>query len=288
MLESKDAHLTLAGLALAGILSGSYAVTSFAPTEAHTSTAAVVASDAAPVRPPSTDLTTLKPIERVRHYVEVVDSCGADMTGTCVVGRAEPSTTSPAIVHLRKGVVLEVSPVSVEADNREWYQVVFNEWLRYDDRLPKTWYVAADYVETFTDVGPLTFKDAVATTTKRIVINRTEQKLYAYDGDTLALATPISTGLDLSPTPRGNFMVYYKTPSRYMQGPILGENDDYYDLPGVPWDLYFTEDGGAIHGAYWHDNFGSQWSHGCVNLPLAISRKLYDWAPVGTPVIVTD
>ncbi len=288
MLDPKDAHLTLAGLALFGILSGSYAVTTFQPTEASTNSAEVEVSDRLETTPTPFDGTKIKPIERVRHYVEVVDSCGADLTGTCVVGRAEPSTTSPAIVHLRRGVVLEVPPVSVEADNREWYQVVLNEWLRYDDRLPKTWYVAADYVELFTHTGPSEIVREAASTTKRIVINRTEQKLYAYDGDTLVLASPISTGLDLSPTPRGDFTVYYKTPSRYMQGPIIGSNDDYYDLPGVPWDLYFTEDGGAIHGAYWHEEFGSPWSHGCVNLPLTASRTLYEWAPVGTPVSVID
>ena len=73
-----------------------------------------------------------------------------------------------------------------------------------------------------------------------------------------------------------------------MQGPLLGVSDQYYDLPGVPWDLYFTEQGGAIHGAYWHDKFGKRWSHGCVNLPLEEAKKLYEWADVGTPVVVRD
>ena len=71
-----------------------------------------------------------------------------------------------------------------------------------------------------------------------------------------------------------------------MQGPIVGVSDQYYDLPGVPWDLYFTKGGDVIHGAYWHDKFGQPWSHGCVNLPLDQAEKLYLWADVGTPVIV--
>ena len=128
----------------------------------------------------------------------------------------------------------------------------------------------------------------VASTTKRIVVNLTEEMLYAYDGDELFLKEPISPGLELTPTPRGIFSVFYKTPSRYMQGPIPGISDQEYDLPGVSWNLYFTPEGAVIHGAYWHDNFGKKWSHGCVNLFPKNAEKLYLWADLGTPVIVKD
>ena len=73
-----------------------------------------------------------------------------------------------------------------------------------------------------------------------------------------------------------------------MQGPLPGVSDQYYDLPGVPWDLYFTKDGAVIHGAYWHDHFGEQWSHGCVNLPTDKAKELYLWAAVGIPVTVKN
>lgn len=65
-------------------------------------------------------------------------------------------------------------------------------------------------------------------------------------------------------------------------------SDQYYDLPGVPWDLYFTRNGDVIHGAYWHDKFGEPWSHGCVNLPVEQAMKLYKWAEVGVPVTVKE
>jgi len=52
--------------------------------------------------------------------------------------------------------------------------------------------------------------------------------------------------------------------------------------------MYFTEAGGAIHGAYWHDKFGKQWSHGCVNLPPEKAEVLYHWAELGTAVTVRD
>ena len=99
----------------------------------------------------------------------------------------------------------------------------------------------------------------------------------------------ISTGLELTPTPRGTFTIFRKTPTRYMQGPLpYMPVQKYYDLPGVPWNLYFTESGAVIHGAYWHENFGSQYSHGCVNVDLDLAKQLYDWADLGTTVVVED
>jgi lipoprotein-anchoring transpeptidase ErfK/SrfK len=59
-----------------------------------------------------------------------------------------------------------------------------------------------------------------------------------------------------------------------------------YDLPNVPWVMFFTSRGHAIHGAYWHNNFGNPMSHGCVNLPVSNAQWLYNFASVGTPVVV--
>jgi lipoprotein-anchoring transpeptidase ErfK/SrfK len=73
-----------------------------------------------------------------------------------------------------------------------------------------------------------------------------------------------------------------------MQGPLPNISDDYYDLPGVPWTMYFTEGGAAIHGAYWHDKFGTQHSHGCVNLEPDTAQVIYNWADLGTKVTVRD
>lgn len=74
-----------------------------------------------------------------------------------------------------------------------------------------------------------------------------------------------------------------------MQGPLPdAAPDDYYDLPGVPWNLYFTMEGAVIHGAYWHQNFGTPYSHGCVNLAPNDAKILYEWADVGTLVIVKE
>jgi lipoprotein-anchoring transpeptidase ErfK/SrfK len=120
------------------------------------------------------------------------------------------------------------------------------------------------------------------------VVDVSEEMLYAYDGDTLFMKEAISTGLEFTPTPLGTFEVFKKTPSRYMQGPIPGVSDQVYDLPGVPWNLYFTDGGAVIHGAYWHNNFGKPWSHGCVNLPPQKAKELYKWAVVGTTITVQE
>jgi lipoprotein-anchoring transpeptidase ErfK/SrfK len=67
-----------------------------------------------------------------------------------------------------------------------------------------------------------------------------------------------------------------------MTGYHLGYN---YDLKDVPYVMYFFEDY-AIHGAYWHNNFGTPMSHGCVNMNVPDAEWLYNWAPLGTLVSV--
>ena len=74
-----------------------------------------------------------------------------------------------------------------------------------------------------------------------------------------------------------------------MQGPLpYLARSDYYDLPGVPWNLYFTQQGAVIHGTYWHNSFGEAYSHGCVNVRPNEAERLYHWAPLGTEVVVRD
>lgn len=143
---------------------------------------------------------------------------------------------------------------------------------------------------------------------KRLEVSLKDQKLYAYEGDTLVYTARCATGaafkvegvgfVDFT-TPVGEHTVVRKRPSRHMQG-FLGRADE-YDLPGVPFCTYFTEPGVAVHGAYWHNDFGHQRSHGCVNVLAADAQWVYRWSmPVtdyeealvivekgGTPVIVS-
>ena len=232
------------------------------------------------------EVLPIKPV--IFKYVEVADGCGPYFEGICLNARSGPGTDYNVILQLRNGVVLKVGGM-VERDGKKWYKIEFDEHIRYPERLSEDFYVAAEYVRVLLDEGERNLTQGETTSSaKRIIIDRSEQVLYAYDGAELFMETKISTGLELTPTPRGIFTVFKKTPSRYMQGPLPGISDQYYDLPGVPWNLYFTHEGAAIHGAYWHDNFGKPRSHGCVNLPLAEAHKLYTWADIGVQVFVQD
>lgn len=233
----------------------------------------------------------LLPIEKVLfEYVEVVDSCGPHFEGECLRVRSGPGTEYPVIGSLRNGMVLKVGG-KVEHASTSWYKIVFDEWLRYPERVKGDWYVAADHVTVLLDEGERTTweHEYPTTTRKTITVDRTEQMLYAFEGNHLFLEAAISTGLELTPTPRGTFTIFKKMPSRYMQGPLPNlASRKVYDLPGVPWNLYFTDGGAVIHGAYWHNSFGTKYSHGCVNLPPETARQLYGWADLGTTVIVQD
>jgi len=113
---------------------------------------------------------------------------------------------------------------------------------------------------------------------KWIDVDLTHQVLRAYAGQMLVFQTLVSTGLPATPTVVGTYRIYAKYVSAPMSGP------GYY-LPNVPYIMYFYR-GYALHGTYWHSNFGRPMSHGCVNLSVADAEWLFSWAEVGTPVVV--
>lgn len=248
----------------------------------------VIHTASIPIPAPETVIDTAVEESFEFSYIEVTGGCGPYFNeDECLNVRSGPGTQFSVVTQLRNGIVLKIEE-KIKNDSGEWYKVVFDEWLRYPDRVAKNWYVSANYVRVFT-VDDTKKADEQSPATKRIVVDRTQQTLTAYEGDTVFMEVTISTGRDLTPTPRGTFTIFRKTPSRYMQGPIADiPGSDYYDLPGVPWNLYFTAQGAVIHGTYWHDNFGTQYSHGCVNLPPTTAEKLYHWAELGTTVQVMD
>lgn len=109
---------------------------------------------------------------------------------------------------------------------------------------------------------------------KWIHVSLKDQRLQAWEGNRLVMEFPISSG-KWAPTPTGTFHIWYKTISQKMEGgdPSLGT---YYNLPNVPYNMFF-HNGFAIHGAYWHNNFGHPMSHGCVNAPLDQVAQLFAW-----------
>ena len=115
-----------------------------------------------------------------------------------------------------------------------------------------------------------------------IDVNLTTQTLSAYEGDTPVFTTLISSGTWDHPTVTGQFRIWLEFESQTMDGRLLGY--DYY-LENVPYVMYFYQDY-AIHGTYWHNNFGTPMSHGCVNMATGDAGWIYNFATVGTMVNV--
>lgn len=108
---------------------------------------------------------------------------------------------------------------------------------------------------------------------KHIYVDLSTQTLYAYEGSKKFMQTLISSG-KWGRTPVGNYNIQQKLRATRMAG---GQGQDAYDLPNVPWVMYYYNDFG-LHGAYWHNNFGYPMSHGCVNMRPVDARELYSWA----------
>ncbi len=113
-------------------------------------------------------------------------------------------------------------------------------------------------------------------------VNISRQTVTAYRGSTPLKTVLTSTGVRRHPTVVGLFRVWAKVKSQTMSGGSR-RTRDYYRLPGVPNIMYFYR-GYALHGTYWHRNFGHPMSHGCVNLTLADAAYFYSFGYVGMPV----
>lgn len=115
---------------------------------------------------------------------------------------------------------------------------------------------------------------------KRIYVDLTNQRLYAFEGNNIIMNVPVSTG-KWNPTPTGTFRIWIWLRYTRMSG---GSGAGYYNLPNVPYTMYFYNNivskasGYSLHGAYWHNNFGHPMSHGCVNMRIPDAEKLFYWA----------
>lgn len=111
-----------------------------------------------------------------------------------------------------------------------------------------------------------------------IEIRLDTQRLIAWEGNVSVYAVIVSTGKKATPTRPGVFAIYSKRAKDRMRG-------QGYDVPDVPYAMYY-QGGYAIHGAYWHHRFGTPISHGCTNVAVDHAEWLYNWASIGTPVVI--
>jgi lipoprotein-anchoring transpeptidase ErfK/SrfK len=118
--------------------------------------------------------------------------------------------------------------------------------------------------------------------TKRIEVDLSTQRLYAYEGDNKVYDFLISSG-KWNKTPTGTFHIWGKFRFTKMSGGSK-ERHTYYYLPNVPYVMFFSNDevaasqGFSLHGTYWHSNFGTPMSHGCINMKTEEAGLLYEWS----------
>jgi lipoprotein-anchoring transpeptidase ErfK/SrfK len=113
-----------------------------------------------------------------------------------------------------------------------------------------------------------------------IEIDLSTQRLTAWQGNQPIKTVIVSTGKNSTPTLPGIFEIQSKRELDRMRG-------EGYDVPNVPYAMYYYG-GYAIHGAYWHNNFGTPVSHGCTNVAVDHAEWLFNWASIGTSVVIHE
>lgn len=214
----------------------------------------------------------------------------------------EPRTDAKKIYRFYGNTVYRVIKAFEDTQGVGWYKV-FDEFPMQDP--PYQWVLARDVRRIpRSEMAPI--RPFVGN--KRIEIDLSRQRLTCYEGDRPVLTTLVSAGRGIQPveirverdgvevietvnvdmtTPIGDAYVILKQPSRHMTNRPMRPDAPpplvaIFDLPGVPWNLFFNLDGTAIHGTYWHNDFGIKRSHGCVNVPTTVARWLYRWVyPIG-------
>jgi lipoprotein-anchoring transpeptidase ErfK/SrfK len=181
-----------------------------------------------------------------------------------------------------------VTGIEIGPDGQAWYRIT-------DELQPWEYMVPAHHLRPIPDEEFAPLSPNVPWEAKRIDVDLARQTLTAYESNREVLKTRISSGIPSSTptdngiptdTPKGHFNIYSKMPSKHMGDGSLMRGDlnlDAYELVGVPWTSFFhkPETGYAFHGTYWHNNFGWQMSHGCVNMHNEDAKWLFRWT---TPV----
>ncbi len=169
-------------------------------------------------------------------------------------------------------------------------------WYKLKDELLKIEYcVPAQHLRLIApeEISPLS--PEVPPGAKRIDVSLTRQTLTAYEDGKIVRQASVATGVpnrNIAPgaipteTPRGEFRIASKVPSKHMGDGNVTADPEAYELPGVPWVSFFEpKTGVALHGTYWHTNYGVPMSHGCVNLCNEDALWLYRWT---TPIVNPD
>ena len=184
-----------------------------------------------------------------------------------------------------------ITGVDQGPDGRAWYQLT-------DELQPWSYWVPADHMRPISSEELAPISPEIPSGDKRIEVDLARQSLAAYEYNQIVFQTRVSSGIPSSrptsngiptETPKGSFNIYSKMPSKHMGDGNLMQGDlnlDAYELVGVPWTMFFhrLDTGYALHGTYWHNNFGWQMSHGCVNMRNEDAKWLFRWTtPLNHP-----
>jgi hypothetical protein len=212
-----------------------------------------------------------------RFWIEVIEPK--------TVTREAPSLAADSKYEYVYGTVYLVTGVAVDASGLVWYDTYDEYTDRELDIKPTQHWVRADHVRRVHESEFTALRPEVVD--KRIRVDLKAQTLTCFEGERAVLTTKVATGAAFTQadgsvadfaTPKGEHRAILKMPSRHMRA-IEAERatDAWFDLPGVPWNTFFTLDGIAIHGTYWHNDFGVVRSHGCVNVPIPVAKFIYRW-----------
>jgi hypothetical protein len=175
-----------------------------------------------------------------------------------------------------------ITSIKPGPDGTLWYE------LTSELSATLTYFVRRDHLRLVQDVEYLPTSIHVPPEKKHIRVSLEDQTMSAYEDNKLVYSTKMSSGLGYlevskqnryaTGTPKGTFYVTSKSPSKHMGSSIPTGAPGSYTLPGVPWTGFFIyETGVAFHGTYWHNNFGNQMSHGCINLKNHDAKWFFCW-----------
>ena len=149
-------------------------------------------------------------------------------------------------------------------------------WYKIEDELGHTeTIVRAEHLRLIGDEEFDPLSPDVPAGEKSIDVSLPLQRLQAFEGDTLVKEFKVSTGF---PTGEGLYSIKTKMPSKHMGNAVLTSNVRERIWMGVPWTCFFEmEIGLATHGTFWHTNFGTPMSAGCINMANDEAKWIYRW-----------
>jgi hypothetical protein len=201
----------------------------------------------------------------------LLDGALGEVTVPFVACHARPSLKSMSIYRMYYDTTYWIARKVKGDGGSAWYRI-------FDDLHKVEYFVPAEYLrivppEEFAPLSP-----NVDAERKRIEVHLDRQELLAYEDQALVRTARVSSGKKVYgkyTTPLGRFMTFHKRHTRHMAAGNLAAGG--YDLPGVPWVSYITRGGVSFHGTFWHNDFGTPHSHGCINLSVQDAKWLYRW-----------